>query len=116
VYNRHTALDCVSASKHQLALATAARDGAITVFNIEKQSMLASRSIDTREDGAPVQLLFNDTGHPPLLFYTSAFGVTVGWVIVVSSLFKTEDNVHMGKLLKNIFIKIGVLKVTEETS
>ncbi len=87
MYNRHTALDCVSASKHQLALATAARDGAITVFNIEKQSMLASRSIDTREDGAPVQLLFNDTGHPPLLFYTSAFGVTVGWVSVVSSLF-----------------------------
>jgi hypothetical protein len=70
----------VAASKHHLALATAARDGAITVFNIEKQSMLASRSIDTKEDGAPMELLFNDSGHPPLLFYTSAFGVTVGWV------------------------------------
>ena len=80
MYNRHTPLDCVTASKHHLALATAARDGAITVFNIEKQSMLASRTINIRKDGAPMELVFNDTGNPPLLFYTSAFGLTVGWV------------------------------------
>jgi hypothetical protein len=80
VYNRHTALDGVTASKHHLALATAARDGAITVFNIEKQSMLASRTVDTKEEGAIMELIFHDVGNPPLLFYTSAFGRTVGWV------------------------------------
>ena len=46
VYNRHVPLDGVAASGHNNILATAARDGSITVFNIEKQSMVASRSVN----------------------------------------------------------------------
>ena len=42
------ALDSVDASCHSHMLATAARDGSVTVFNIEKQSMVASRNIDCK--------------------------------------------------------------------
>ena len=42
------ALDSVAASCHSHMLATAARDGSVTVFNIEKQSMVASRNIDCK--------------------------------------------------------------------
>jgi len=79
VYNRHTPLDSVAASCHSHTLATAARDGSVTVFNIEKQSMVASRNIDLDEEGSPIELVFCDLNTSPLLFYSTAFGSIVGW-------------------------------------
>jgi len=79
VYNRHTPLDSVAASCHNHTLATAARDGSVTVFNIEKQSMVASRNINLEEEGSPVELVFCDLNTSPLLFYCTAFGSLVGW-------------------------------------
>ena len=42
VYDRHVPLDGLAASSHNNILACAARDGSISVFNIEKQGMVAS--------------------------------------------------------------------------
>ena len=60
-------------------LACAARDGSISVFNIEKQGMVASRSIHTEEEGGPVDMMFCDLGPAPLLIYCTTFGHIVGW-------------------------------------
>ena len=79
VYNRQTPLECLAASRTNFSLGIAARDGSICVFNIEKQSSVASRSIDLEEDGTPVQLHFQDTLQPALLFYTTSLGTTIGW-------------------------------------
>jgi len=79
VYNRQTPLDCLSASRHNFSLGIAARDGSICVFNIEKQSSIASRSLNLEKDGTPVQLHFQDSLQPSMLFYTSSLGVSVGW-------------------------------------
>jgi len=79
VYNRSTPLDCLAAGRSNYSLGIAARDGSICVFNIEKQSSVASRNLNLEEDGTPVQLHFQDSLQPSLLFYTSSLGVTVGW-------------------------------------
>jgi len=81
VYNRHTPLDSLAASSHNHMIATAARDGSVNVFNIEKQSMLTSRNIDLEDEGTPVELVFCDLNTSPLLFYCTAFGSIVGWDI-----------------------------------
>ena len=78
-YNRHVPLDGVAASGHNHCLATAARDGSVSVFNIEKQSMLASRNLSLEEEGSPVELVFCDLGPAPMLFYATSFGSIVGW-------------------------------------
>ena len=79
VYDRHVPLDGLAASSHNNILACAARDGSISVFNIEKQGMVASRSINTEEEGGPVDMMFCDLGPAPLLFYCTTFGHIVGW-------------------------------------
>ena len=52
VYNKQSPLDGVAASSHNQCLATAARDGAVSVFNIEEQRMVASRSINLEDEGS----------------------------------------------------------------
>ena len=79
VYNRHVPLDGLAASSHNNILSFAARDGSISVFNIVKQDMVCSRSIDTEELGSPVDMMFCDLGPAPLLFYSTSFGSIVGW-------------------------------------
>ena len=79
VYNRHVPLDGLAASSHNNILSFAARDGSISVFNIEKQGMVGSRSINTEEEGSPVDMVFCDLGPAPLLFYCTTFGSIVGW-------------------------------------
>ena len=58
VYNRQTPLDCLAAGRTNNSLGIAARDGSICVFDIEKQSTRASRTVNLEEDGTPVQLHF----------------------------------------------------------
>jgi len=61
-------------------VATAGRDGSLTLYNIEKQAVLLSRALDTQEEGCPVELQFCDSvSTSPLLFYCTAFGSIVGW-------------------------------------
>ena len=81
VYNKQSPLDGVAASSHNQCLATAARDGAVSVFNIEEQRMVASRSINLEDEGSPVDLVFCDLATSPLLFYCTTFGSIIGWDI-----------------------------------
>jgi len=81
MYNRHNGspLASVAATQHNRVIASAAQNGSIALCNIEKQSLVASRQINTEEDGSPVDLLFCDLGSSPLLFYSTTFGTVVGW-------------------------------------
>ena len=51
-------MDCLAAGRTNHSLGIAARDGSICVFDIEKQSTRASRTVNLEEDGTPVQLHF----------------------------------------------------------
>ena len=71
----------MAASSHNSNLAFVTRDGSISVLDIEKQGedkVTSGRSIST-EEGSPVDMVFCDLGHTPLLLYCTSFGHIVGW-------------------------------------
>ena len=51
----------------------------MTVFNIEKQSMVSSRSVNLEEEGSPVEMTFCDLSSSPILFYATTYGSIIGW-------------------------------------
>ena len=77
-------------------IASSALNGSIYVCNIEKQSVVCSRQVDTDQDGTPLDLLFCDLSTSPVLFYGTTFGTVVGW-----DLRKPGDAVRFESELRN---------------
>ena len=78
-YSKNVPLDSLAATSHNHSLAMAARDGTVAVYNIEKQSVVASRTLQLEDDGAPVDLTFCDLHSSPVLYYCTSFGCITGW-------------------------------------
>ena len=60
-------------------LATAGRDGSLLLWNLERGGAVGSRQVALQEEGAPVELAFQQLSSSPLLLYSTAFGALVGW-------------------------------------
>jgi len=98
MYNKHggSGLTSVAATSHNRVIASSALNGSIYVCNIEKQSVVCSRQVDTDQDGTPLDLLFCDLSTSPVLFYGTTFGTVVGW-----DLRKPGDAVRFESELRN---------------
>ena len=78
-FSKNVPLDSLAATSHNHCLAVAARDGTVSVYNIEKQAVVDSRAVQLEEEGAPVDLTFCDLHSSPVLYYCTSFGSIIGW-------------------------------------
>ena len=71
-------------------LFTAARYRSVTVFNIEMQSMVASRNIDLDEDGSPSELVIYDLNTSPFSSTELSAGTYVSLRMIQADILHTD--------------------------